>query len=441
MANPNLPINYQKNTYIGARYVPKFATPTEWDNTKTYEPLTIVTYQGNSYTSKTFVPVGVDILNDTYWAKTGNYNAQVEQYRQEVEQLETDVNNYYTQTNQNIQNYYNEMNTVVEGLQGQAGIFKEYKLVIVGDSYTDDNEAYPSYTTLLKQNWNVPIDLRHEGGSGFVHQGNQGHTYKDLVGMPGTIPNDEVTHVVFLGGYNDISQSGIQEAVAEAVKYAQSIYPNAKVMVGMIGNFMGDDPNRAYNLLFVHMGYQRGCSNAGGYYLDGLQYVLAWKDMFQGDGIHPNALGARTLCYNVEQAIMTGVCYPYRISIINLTNDSSIPYNGEIYMTQYGGYVKYSSVSGITGAYPTEKLPNNTYKILDLSTYCGIYNQVNVAPCVSSIYDNEAHIKEEIGNVSIYHGSVLAYSPSKINNTPSNWTGQVSNFKLGSFTLPLGLFQ
>ena len=70
--------------YIGSRYVPKFADPAEWDNTQTYEPLTIVLNEGNSFTSKQFVPVGVDINNAEYWAETGNYNAQVEQYRQEV---------------------------------------------------------------------------------------------------------------------------------------------------------------------------------------------------------------------------------------------------------------------------------------------------------------------------------------------------------------------
>ena len=70
--------------YIGARYVPLFADPIDWDSTKTYEPLTIVYNQGNSYTSRQYVPAGIDISNDTYWAKTGNYNAQIEQYRREV---------------------------------------------------------------------------------------------------------------------------------------------------------------------------------------------------------------------------------------------------------------------------------------------------------------------------------------------------------------------
>lgn len=72
--------------YIGARYVPLFADPMQWDSTKTYEPLTIVYNGGNSYTSKQYVPAGIQIDDNAYWALTGNYNAQIEQYRAEVTQ-------------------------------------------------------------------------------------------------------------------------------------------------------------------------------------------------------------------------------------------------------------------------------------------------------------------------------------------------------------------
>lgn len=71
--------------YVGARYVPVFADPLEWDNTRTYEPLTIVYYQGNSYTSRQAVPVGIPITNENFWVITGNYNAQIEAYRAEVQ--------------------------------------------------------------------------------------------------------------------------------------------------------------------------------------------------------------------------------------------------------------------------------------------------------------------------------------------------------------------
>ena len=88
--------------YIGARYVPLFAEPAEWDSTKQYEPLTIVLHEGNSYTSKQYVPVGIEITNEKFWALTGNYNAQVESYRRDVatlgEHVKTNTNNIATNT-------------------------------------------------------------------------------------------------------------------------------------------------------------------------------------------------------------------------------------------------------------------------------------------------------------------------------------------------------
>lgn len=80
--------------YIGARYVPVFANPIEWSDTKGYEPLTIVTHQGNSYTSMQAVPPGIDIANTAFWALTGNYNAQIEQYRAEVRQYQQTVGEF-----------------------------------------------------------------------------------------------------------------------------------------------------------------------------------------------------------------------------------------------------------------------------------------------------------------------------------------------------------
>ena len=80
--------------YIGSRYVPIFADPIAWDNHRSYESLTIVTHDGESYTSKCNVGPGVDITNTRYWAKTGAYNAQVEQYKNEVKDLSSQVSGF-----------------------------------------------------------------------------------------------------------------------------------------------------------------------------------------------------------------------------------------------------------------------------------------------------------------------------------------------------------
>lgn len=86
---PNTPLKGDYNTYIGARYVPIIGGM--WNRQTEYEPLTIVMYQGSSYTSKTFVPKGTQIDNTTYWVRTANYDEQVEFYRQEVQQYKKDI--------------------------------------------------------------------------------------------------------------------------------------------------------------------------------------------------------------------------------------------------------------------------------------------------------------------------------------------------------------
>lgn len=80
--------------YIGSRYVPIFADPIEWDKSKAYESLTIVVHEGESYTSRCNVGPGIDITNTTYWAKTGAYNAILEQYRNEVGDLSSQVTSF-----------------------------------------------------------------------------------------------------------------------------------------------------------------------------------------------------------------------------------------------------------------------------------------------------------------------------------------------------------
>lgn len=71
--------------YVGARYVPIVVG--EWDKTHTYEPLMVVTYQGASYTSRQYVPAGIEITNEIYWVLSANYNAQFEAYRKEVRDI------------------------------------------------------------------------------------------------------------------------------------------------------------------------------------------------------------------------------------------------------------------------------------------------------------------------------------------------------------------
>lgn len=98
------------NTYIGARYVPLIMGA--YDATQAYEPLSIVLYEGASYTSKQAVPAGVPPTNNEYWALTGNYNAQVEQYR-------TEVNEYKQQVTDAVQTVEEELEAQTQAFEGK----------------------------------------------------------------------------------------------------------------------------------------------------------------------------------------------------------------------------------------------------------------------------------------------------------------------------------
>lgn len=119
------------NTYIGARYIPIFEG--DWDITKDYEPLTIVSSEGNSYTSKTYVPRGADIKNEKYWACSGNYNAQVESYRKETEKA---IGKYNSLNIANVLDYGANNTGLLDSTQGIINALESDKPVIFFPSGT-----------------------------------------------------------------------------------------------------------------------------------------------------------------------------------------------------------------------------------------------------------------------------------------------------------------
>lgn len=116
-----------QNVYVGHRYVPKIFG--EWDKSKLYEPLSIVQYQGNSFTSRQIVPVGIEITNEEFWVPTGNYNAQVELYRQEVRNV-----------NDSLVSLTEEINGVTVKFNN-LNIFNVKDFGALGNGLTDDTVA------------------------------------------------------------------------------------------------------------------------------------------------------------------------------------------------------------------------------------------------------------------------------------------------------------
>ena len=89
---PPPPFKGGTSMYIGARYVPIFADPVEWDDEREYEPLTIVVHNGDCYTSKCYVPKGAQLPpypegQTMYWVKTSDYNYQFADLKKTVTDL------------------------------------------------------------------------------------------------------------------------------------------------------------------------------------------------------------------------------------------------------------------------------------------------------------------------------------------------------------------
>lgn len=195
--------------YVGARYVPKVMG--EWNKALQYEALSIVTYSGNSFTSKVPVPANIDISNKTYWVNTGNYNAQVELYRQETAQLENHLNNEIIDRKNDTKD----------------------NILWIGDSYSVNyNHKLPNGVRdmLNAKNWYE----YSKGGAGFAGAW-AGASFNDLIEQAknemSASQKEKIKHVYIVGGANDSSFSwtNLKPKVISTVQNARNSFPNAQV--------------------------------------------------------------------------------------------------------------------------------------------------------------------------------------------------------------------
>lgn len=195
--------------YVGARYVPKVMG--EWNKALQYEALSIVTYLGNSFTSKVPVPANIDITNKTYWVNTGNYNSQVEAYRQETANLNNALNN----------EIINRKNDTKDNI------------LWIGDSYSVNyNHKLPNGVRdiLNAKNWYE----YSKGGAGFAGAW-AGASFNDLIETAkhemSATQKEMIKYVYIVGGANDSSFSWteLKPKVISTVQNVKNSFPNASV--------------------------------------------------------------------------------------------------------------------------------------------------------------------------------------------------------------------
>lgn len=304
--------------YIGARYVPVFANPIEWDNLRSYEGLTIVTYQGTSYTSKKNVPVGIDLDNKEYWVATSNYNAQVEIYRREVseikEKLDT-VNSYLS-----------------------VEYFKGKNITIIGDSISDNTTYSPNWTVHFTDKINKiggSVNNISVNGSSFASWAQENNIEK--------IPNDSDIYIIFLGvndwqGQYPFIDGNVSNYNLSSCMTAinNRIAANADVFyISPIKCFM---PTMQTNLGTLNM-YRHVMEvkaiNFGWRVISGDNAPLLsdkTKQMYMGDDIHPNSTYAPILAEYIFNAILSRIS---TISVGRLDHVRVTPSTGSGYIDMF----------------------------------------------------------------------------------------------------------
>lgn len=287
--------------YTGMRYVPVFADPPEWSSANSYEPLEIVIHEGNSYTSKTFVPVGIGISDPQYWALTGNYNAQVEQYRQEVLAFDGRITKNANDIAKNA-NDIAAVKTVADNLESHVGT----EFIVIGDSWSDTD---PSTTAYIK--WPITFqkytrmnihNYARNGASVVGSTPDPGQSGNFLGQVNKAIDDTSFDHsrvglIVIMGGVNDYRSGRTYSEVAEAwsghIASLTAAFPKARI-VSFINYqiFLSRDEWNWTSLAKRIIRERSGCP---------IHSMIGWVSgsQFIADKVHPNDAGYRQLCSNM----------------------------------------------------------------------------------------------------------------------------------------------
>lgn len=276
--------------YVGARYVPVFANPLEWSDTREYEPLTIVTYQGNSYTSMQYVPTSISIADTAYWALTGNFNAQVEAYRAEVRAFDDRINANAAAINANAA----AISTNAAAIAQEKTDRTTNVMLAFGDSYGTDTISQGPVWCEITANKLQATELHNYCVAGATFNTTKEKNFFVQVDKAiSEIKNPEyVKYVGIVGGTNDGSNS-IANAIISLVAKINSAFPNAVIGIGL---------NASKQDILSYGAKQKRIAalNLNGnfdtpVFIDSVVYTQLANGCMMDDNIHPTAKGSNRI--------------------------------------------------------------------------------------------------------------------------------------------------
>ena len=305
--------------YIGARYVPKFSDVNEgvWDNSYTYEPLTIVKHGNDYYTSKKEVPTGIAITNTEYWVLTGNYNGAISRLDEEISSLEDSISDMSSSIEDSLSEMSDSITEVRNEVENQNQILaqanlKIKKAIIIGDSYLTQHSG--RIATEMMAHLNVSSDdyrIHAEGSTGFYTANNEGHRFITLLNDSEVdFTANDVTHVIVLGGANDagVSAANLTSYITAFYNRMIELYPNAILYVGFIGATLLYSNIRNYG--DACMAWKNAIDNLPkAKYLQNVEYIGHNRTMIQSDNVHPTSTAASIFAKQCAIALDRGACH------------------------------------------------------------------------------------------------------------------------------------
>lgn len=226
-------VNFQRQ-YVGARYVPKIATPYQWNPQTVYEPLTIVGNAGSSYTSKKMVPAGTDINNEEYWALTGNLNGGIQQLQTQVNKNASDIQSLEDSTDAQFTELKNELAVIKAG----SGL----ETVFVCDSYGTTVHADKPWPVVCAEKLNLVEGVSYWnfalGGASFGnYQSNLGLNNVLKNGIADWTPAQKakIKQVVVTASINDglyftTNKENIEAGLNATLEEITSSFPNLQTI-------------------------------------------------------------------------------------------------------------------------------------------------------------------------------------------------------------------
>ena len=344
--------------YIGARYIPIFADPLEWDINTEYEPLTVVKYQGNSYVSRRAVPEDIQITDTDYWVLWADYNAQLQTYINQVnafdgriDALEDAMPIADFDSTHTVSGKFGDVATDLVSLDGRLDAIEangwvtnarianhtidpdklNKSIVLIGDSWgegwTPDGHvtSWISLVTDYLEDIGYTVFSEWLGGVGILANGGWIPVLNSLLADMTADQKNSVSTVLIGAGWNDNAQSSdsaYQTAMSDLCAAIQAAFPNAEFIYDWFGN--GDITNStskagAARIISAYHACAKACQGLPVRLVYGIETLLS-SGFFASDGFHPTNSGEKWVAKHVLGTLFgTPAIIPQESSQITLT--------------------------------------------------------------------------------------------------------------------------